>query len=42
MDDAVAFADCGFGEVLVQELDGVVEQECFGGAIDNVEAAVMF
>ena len=42
LDDAVAFAECGFGEVLVQELDGVGEQECLVGAINDVEAAVMF
>ena len=42
VDNAVAFADCGFGEVLVQELNGVGEQECFGGAIDDAEAAVIF
>ena len=42
VDDTVAFADCWLGEVLVQELDGVGEQECLGGAIDDVEAAVMF
>ena len=42
VDNAVAFADCGFGEVLVQELNGVGEQKCFGGAIDDVEAVVIF
>ena len=26
----------------MQELNGVGENECFGGAIDDVEAAVMF
>ena len=42
VDDAVALADCWLGEVIIQELDGVREQECLGGAIDDVEAAVMF
>ena len=42
VDDAIAFADCGFGEVFVYELNSVEVQECFGGAIDDVEAAVMF
>ena len=42
VEDAVAFSDRWLGEVLVQELDGVREQECLGGAIDDVEAAVMF
>ena len=42
MDDAVAFADRWLGEVIMQELDGAGEQECLGGAIDDVEAAVMF
>ena len=42
VDNAVAFADCWLGEVIVQELEGVGEQECLGGAVDNVEAAVMF
>ena len=42
VDNAVAFSDCWLGEVLVQELDGVGEQECLGGAIDDIEAAIMF
>ena len=42
VDDVVVFSDCGFGEVLVYKINGVGVQKCFGGAIDDVELAVMF
>ena len=41
MGDAVLFGDCWLVEVLMQEFDGVGEQETLGGAVNNVEAAVV-
>ena len=41
MDDAIALADGGMGEVVVHKLNGVRKKECFGDVIGYVEAAVV-
>ena len=41
MGDAVAFSHRWLREVVVEKFGGVGEEEGFGGAIDNVEAAVV-
>ena len=41
MDDAIVLADGGLGEVVMHKLNGVRKQECFGGGIGYVEAAVV-
>ena len=41
MDDAIALADCGLGEVVVHKLNGVRKKECFRDGIVYMEAAVV-
>ena len=41
MYNAVAFSDIWLSEILVEEFDGVGEEECFGEAVDNMETAVV-
>ena len=41
MDDVIALADCGLGEVVVHKLNGVRKNECFGDGIGYMEAAVV-
>ena len=41
MDDAIALADCGLGEVVVHKLNGVRKKEYFGDGIVYMEAAVV-
>ena len=41
MDDVIALADCGLGEVVVHKLNGVRKNECFCDVIGYMEAAVV-
>ena len=41
MDDAIALADCGLGEVVVHKLNGIRKKECFRDGIVYMEAAVV-
>ena len=41
MDDAIALADGGMGEVVMHKLNGIRKQECFGEIIGYVEGAVV-
>ena len=41
MNDVIALADGGLGEVVVHKLNVVRKQECFGDGIGYVESAVM-
>ena len=41
MDDVIALADCGMGEVIVHKLNGARKKECFRDGMDYMEAAVL-
>ena len=41
MDDAIALAECGLGEVVVHKLNGVRKKECFGDGIGYMEASIV-
>ena len=41
MDDAIALADCGLGEVVVHKLNSVIKKECFRDGIGYMESAVV-
>ena len=41
MDNAIALADGGLGEIVMHKLNGVRKQECFGVGMGYVEAALV-
>ena len=41
MDDAIALADCGLGEVVVHKLKSVIKKERFHDGIGYMESAVV-
>ena len=42
MDNSVLWSDFWLGEVVVEDFDGVGDEDCLGGGINDLEAAVVF